>query len=498
MERSNSYGLNRPPETILLFLIGFILILASCSESITEPSESIDREELIEIVENKLGPDMTLEDWGMTLDEFESAYLMGQNRIKTSSNILSMQAPGTGPLIWESEYGTGLELGDDDCRLTEIGFPFTFYGNTYSEVWVNSNGNMTFNNCNTRFWPTNIPDGTNEIIAPIYGDFVPEAENADVYVNITGTEPDRTFVVTWLDINAWNWPGTNTFQVQLSEADQTIVFGYNGLTTNGINNINNRDMNVGISSGTGLFINSATREEIPELDMTNICYRPENGEYRELSGICDVSILADAGENQTIECTGEETEVTLDGSGSTGSGEGTLSYEWKLDGEVIATGMTPVVNLPMGSHAIELTVSDTNGNTSSDDVQIDIVDTTPPELEYTVETTSIWPPNGRMVLAVSNIKSTDWCDTSPSLSVNVTSSEDVISDRGGNRNSGARSEENSNWNVVQNTNGTFDVYIRAVRYSKSGNLYTITLTSEDANGNKAEESIEVNVPHNAS
>jgi hypothetical protein len=498
MVQSNIYSLNRPTAFILTLLAGSMLLLASCSDPLTDTSETMDREELLEILENKLGPDITLDDWGMTLDEFESAYLMGQNRIKTSSNSPAMQTAGNGPLNWEADYGTGLEIGDDDCRQVAIGFPFTFYGNTYSEIWVNSNGNLTFNDCNTKFWPTNIPDGDNVIIAPIYGDFVPEAANADVYINVTGTEPNRTFVVTWLDINAWNWPGTNTFQVQLSEADQTILFGYNGLTTNGVNNINDRDMNVGISSGTDLFINSATREEIPDLDMTNICYRPENGEYTELMGICDaLTVTADAGQNQTVECSGELTEVMLDGSGSTGSAGNSLSYEWSVDGETVATGVNPVVNLPMGSHIIELTVSDGNGGTSSDEVTIDIVDTTPPELQYTIDATSIWPPNQKMVLAVSDIISVDLCDDAPSLSVIVTYSDTKINGRGkGPR--GARADESNNWEVVQNNDGTVDVYIRAVRYSKSGNIYTITLISEDTSGNSVEESIEVKVPHNAS
>jgi hypothetical protein len=500
MEYIKTTDLYRSSLRVLVILVTFVITIASCKDSVTDSTEMIDRDELMEVLENKLGPDMTLEDWGLTMEEFEEAYIFGQNQIKASSNRLIMQSVSGGPQIWESDYGTGLEIGDDDCKLAEIGFPFTFYGNTYTEVWVNSNGNMTFNDCNTRFWPTNIPDGTNEIIAPIYGDFVPEADNSDVYVNVTGTEPNRTFVATWLDITAWNWPGTNTFQVQLSETDQTIVFGYNGLTTNGINNINDRDMNVGISSGTGLFINSATREEIPELDMTNICYRPENGDYIELMGSCDALLItADAGENQTVECTGERTEVLLDGSGSTGSGGSTLSYEWWLDGEIIATGVSPAVNLPMGSHTIELTVSDANGGTASDEVTIDIVDTTPPELIYTIDATSVWPPNQKMVLAVSNITSVDLCDESPSLSVIITSSDSKINGNGrGNGPRGAEADENNNWSVVQNNDGTVDVYVRAVRYTKSGNIYTITLISEDSSGNRTEESIEVTVPHDAS
>jgi hypothetical protein len=102
-----------------------------------------------------------------------------------------------------------------------------------------------------------------------------------------------------------------------------------------------------------------------------------------------------------------------------------------------------------------------------------------------------------MVKAVSNIRSTDLCDDSPSLSIIITSSDDKVGSRG-NGPRGARTEEVNNWEIVENQDGTIDIYVRAVRYEKSGNIYTITLISEDVSGNTVEKSIEVKVPHNAS
>ncbi len=45
-------------------------------------------------------------------------------------------------------------------------------------------------------------------------------------------------------------------------------------------------MDVGIESGTGLYINSASGSAIPPLDRTNICYYPEEGTYEESMGPC--------------------------------------------------------------------------------------------------------------------------------------------------------------------------------------------------------------------
>ena len=66
-------------------------------------------------------------------------------------------------------------------------------------------------------------------------------------------------------------------------------------------------------------------------------------------------------------------DVTLDGSGSFG---GTIvDYTWNDGTSDIATGATPTVSLPVGTHTITLTVTDSEGATDTDVVVIDV---TPP------------------------------------------------------------------------------------------------------------------------
>lgn len=83
---------------------------------------------------------------------------------------------------------------------------------------------------------------------------------------------------------------------------------------------------------------------------------------------------ADAGDDQTAnDSDGNGSEnVTLDGSGSSDSDGTIVSYEWKKGETVIATGVTPTVNLTTGEHTITLTVTDNNGATASDDVVITV------------------------------------------------------------------------------------------------------------------------------
>ncbi|HMC67688.1 MAG TPA: immunoglobulin-like domain-containing protein, partial [Mycobacteriales bacterium] len=88
--------------------------------------------------------------------------------------------------------------------------------------------------------------------------------------------------------------------------------------------------------------------------------------------------VANAGTDQTVECAGSTTPVTLNGSAST-PGSGTINtYAWSEGTTSLGGGATLAVSLPTGSHTITLTVTDTGGGSDTDDVVINIVDTTAP------------------------------------------------------------------------------------------------------------------------
>jgi len=94
------------------------------------------------------------------------------------------------------------------------------------------------------------------------------------------------------------------------------------------------------------------------------------------SGVLEIKDLpsADAGPGQTLTDTNNDgTElVTLDGSGSSDP-DGTITgYEWREDGEVIATGANPQVTLGVGEHTITLVVTDDDGLVDTDEVVVTI------------------------------------------------------------------------------------------------------------------------------
>ncbi|UCG51734.1 MAG: T9SS type A sorting domain-containing protein [Candidatus Latescibacterota bacterium] len=106
--------------------------------------------------------------------------------------------------------------------------------------------------------------------------------------------------------------------------------------------------------------------------------------------------VANAGEDQIVECAGATTPVTLDGSLSSDPDGHDITFEWLVQGVRIDDPTAPVTvgHFPPGTHHVALNVSD--GLTQSTDVvEITIVDTTPPDLHVDVNRRVLWPPNHR-------------------------------------------------------------------------------------------------------
>ena len=112
--------------------------------------------------------------------------------------------------------------------------------------------------------------------------------------------------------------------------------------------------------------------------------------------------------------------VTLDGSGSTsrgssfGTNDGIALFEW-FDGfgtpgaEFLGEGETLEAVLGLGVHAITLQVTDRSGTQATDAVQVDVVDTTPPQLAPVPTPFVLWPPNHRMVTVEMATNAADVC-----------------------------------------------------------------------------------------
>jgi hypothetical protein len=207
--------------------------------------------------------------------------------------------------------------------------------------------------------------------------------------------------------------------------------------------------------------------------------------------LVDIAPIADAGEDQTVEC---PAPVTLDGSGSTdaNSTEGTnddiTAFEWFLGDSLIATGEVVEVILPIGVQVVTLKVTDTAGATSTDDVTITVVDNAPPVVSLQMSPDRLWPPNHKMktVEAVLDIQD---CDPTTTVElVSVTSNEP---DNG-------LGDGDTSGDIAGADLGTDDrsVQVRAERSGTgSGRIYTFVYRVTDSSGNATEASATVTVPH---
>jgi len=204
---------------------------------------------------------------------------------------------------------------------------------------------------------------------------------------------------------------------------------------------------------------------------------------------------ADAGPDQVVECDSSQgTSVMLNGSGSSDPDGDMLTYTW-TGSFGTATGATPTVTLSTGVHEITLQVDDGNGGTSTDTVQVEVVDTTAPELALTVSPTVMWPPNHNLIPIDVTALATDICDADPSVElILIESSEGDLAD--------TYDPAIDTTEVVGRKGGDIQIvdgqlYLRAERSGNSdGRIYTIHYRATDASGNSTTETATVTVPHN--
>ena len=196
--------------------------------------------------------------------------------------------------------------------------------------------------------------------------------------------------------------------------------------------------------------------------------------------------VADAGADKDVEATGILTDVTLDGSGSNDPDGDTLIYTWTGSFGTVS-GMSPTVQLGIDEHTIELTVDDGNGGISSDTVVVKVQDTTAPDFTFTQLSSELSPPNHKMVLVATVSNVTDLVDSSPVVSVTVTSNQAINGKGDGNT--------DYDWEVIQNGD-TWNIWVRAERSGKNeGRVYSISVNVSDSSGNQKTPSGTVAVPH---
>ncbi len=157
---------------------------------------------------------------------------------------------------------------DGSTGLVSIGFTVNFFGVTRTQLYVNNNGNVTFDEALAAFTPFDLTSTGREIIAPFFAD-VDTRSAGDPVTYGPGTFNGRTaFGVNWINVDYFPsslaHTNRNSFQLILVDrsdvgaGDFDIVFNYDqiqwetgGASGGDDDGLGGDSARVGFSNGTG-------------------------------------------------------------------------------------------------------------------------------------------------------------------------------------------------------------------------------------------------------
>jgi len=145
---------------------------------------------------------------------------------------------------------------------------------------------------------------------------------------------------------------------------------------------------------------------------------------------------------------------------------------------------------PLGTTPVTFTAEDGSHNTASCQANVNVVDTTPPEIVVVLDRDILWPPNHMMADIDAAVTVTDICDPNPTFVLTSIVSSEPDNGTG----------DGDTVNDIQNADyGTADVSFSLRSERRGGNSmgrkYTIIYTAMDMSGNTASDTVCVRVPH---
>jgi len=157
-----------------------------------------------------------------------------------------------------SATGTPLTLGDDANVNIPIGFSFTHYSAAFTDVFVGSNGLLTFGVGSNVFTNTAIPSVAlpNNAIYPYWDDLNPALGGTVVYQNLGTSGFDLRLIVQYTAVPQFGLPAdANTFQAVLFESGE-VEFRYGVLGTP------NDLVTIGFENADGTVATSFVRDDV--------------------------------------------------------------------------------------------------------------------------------------------------------------------------------------------------------------------------------------------
>lgn len=249
----------QPPGTIAIFLalVSVLVLLfagvtsASAEENVPPPSTDIKALMELEADEAAVG------------DDLFSAFAEPEPAL--------MQSRPPAPAIVSTDgwiLDTIPANDDGSSNLVALPFPINFQGNQYSALYVNNNGNVTFNTPMSTYTPFGLTGDTGTpIIAPFFADVDTRGTGSELVTY--GVSPDgNQFVVNWVDVGYYSAQTDKLISAQLvltkrsgvgfQDGDFDITFNYGsigwetGSASGGIDGFGGTPVRAGYSVGTGV------------------------------------------------------------------------------------------------------------------------------------------------------------------------------------------------------------------------------------------------------
>jgi hypothetical protein len=216
-----------------------------------------------------------------------------------------------------------------------------------------------------------------------------------------------------------------------------------------------------------------------------------------LNGVIDnvPPVANSGGPVRDVECASHSTTAVLlqsAGSFDPDPGDAISHYQWFTSlGGPVGNDPNELVHLPFGKSFFALHVYDQDLSAASAPLEVDVVDTTPPELVVSPKSFCLGPPNHKRVrfhlgtdVAVNTY---DTCDPNPTVSIIAVSSDEPDDGLGDGDTAGDA------------TFGPRDFCVRRERAALGGGrTYTVTIEARDFAGNTTMREIKVFVPHDQS
>jgi len=155
---------------------------------------------------------------------------------------------------------------NDDGFTGEVVLPFTpnFFGTGYDHLYVNNNGNVTFDAGSTTYTPSGLIGLTRKIIAPFFADVDTRGSGSSLVTYGATTYGGRSaFCVNWVNVGYYDshYDKLNSFQLLLVERFDTgsgnfdILFNYDktqwetGDASSGSGGLGGSSVHIGFSNG---------------------------------------------------------------------------------------------------------------------------------------------------------------------------------------------------------------------------------------------------------